>query len=200
MSGNGAKPERKFQINPGPLRVVPAAYRKAWEDLAKEVALDIPEGFRRKWTRAETARVILADSSESYDDLAAELGRTAGAIRYRRMAMIHLVRDEYDAGERVQQYRSDPKAHHKHHDYHQIDELLRDLGIFKMPVSHQLAIAQPLQQPRAGWRGDGTSAALAGGDELRELQAEFKRIAQESSDEAKQDQTTATTGGPSDGR
>jgi hypothetical protein len=167
-----------LQINPGPLKVVPAAYRRAWEELAKEVTIDVPAGFRRRWTRAETARVVMADPEESYEDLARELARTAGAIRYRRMAMIHLLRNEYDAAERVSLYRSDPKAHHKHHDYHQVDELMRDLGIYDMPVSHQLEIARPLRQPHASWRGDGTGAALSGGDELRELREEFRRISQ----------------------
>jgi hypothetical protein len=180
VPGGAAKPgERKLQINPGPLKVVPAAYRRAWEDLAKEVTIDVPTAFRRRWTRAETARVVMADPTESYDELAGELARTAGAVRYRRMAMIHLLRNEYDASDRVSMYRSDPKTHHKHHDYHQVDELLRDLGIYDMPVSHQLAIARPLRQPHASWRGDGTSAALSGGDELRELREEFRRISQE---------------------
>jgi hypothetical protein len=170
---------KKFQINPGPLRIVPAAYRKAWENIAQEVELDVPKGFRRRWTRAETVRVIMADPEESYEDLAAELARTAGAVRYRRMAMIHLLRSEYEAADRVAQYRSDPKVHHKHHDYHQVDDLLRELGVYDMPVTHQMAIARPLQQPRAGWRGDGTSAALSGTDELRDLRNEFRRITQE---------------------
>lgn len=169
----------RFQINPGPLKIVPAAYRKAWEELAKEVAIDVPEGFRRKWTRADTARVILADPTESYEELAGELDRTPGAIRYRRMAMVHLIRGEHGAPERVAQYRSDPKTHHKHHDYHQVDELLRELGIFDMPVAQQFAIAQPLQQPRAGWRGDGTGAVLGGGDELKALRHEFRRLSHE---------------------
>ena len=170
-------PRRKFQINPGPLKVVPSAYRKAWEDLAKEVAVDVPDGFRRKWTRTDTARVILAEPDESYDDLAIELGRTPGAIRYRRMAMIHLVRGEHGAQERATDYRDDPKTHHKHHDYYQVDELLRDLGVYDMPVAQQFELARPLRQPTAGWRGDGTSAVLAGGDDIRALRREFRRLA-----------------------
>jgi hypothetical protein len=170
------KHRSRFAINPGPLKIVPAAYRKAWENLAKEVDIDVPKGFRAKWTRADTARVILADPSESYDDLAQELGRTPGAIRYRRQAMVHLLRGEHGAPERVADYRADPRKHHKHHDYHQVDELLHELGIFDMPVSQQFAIAQPLQQPRGGWRGDGTGAALADGDDLRELRKEIKRL------------------------
>jgi hypothetical protein len=47
------------------------------------------------------------------------------------------------APEQVAMYRSDPKANHKHHDYYQVDELLRKLGIYDMPLSQQFAIAQP---------------------------------------------------------
>jgi len=177
MTTRRSQGRRKFHINPGPLKIVPAAYRKAWEDLAKEVALDVPPGFRRKWTRAETARVILAEPEESYDDLASELQRTPGAIRYRRMAMIHLLREEHGAHERVEQYRSDPKVHHKHHDYYQVAELLRELGIYNMPVAQQLELAQELQQPSRGWRGDGTSAALAGHGSVSQLRREFRQLA-----------------------
>lgn len=187
-----AKAGRRFQINPGPLKLVPASYRKAWEELAKEVEIDVPIGFRQKWTRAETARVILADPEESYEDLAKELNRSPGAIRYRRQAMIHLIRGEHGAPERVSQYRSDPVAHHKHHDYHQVDELLRELGIYELPVAHQFSIAQPLRQPRASWRGDGLGAVLGGGDELKELRDEFKRLMSEARAARKRDDANRT--------
>jgi hypothetical protein len=171
---------RRFQINPGPLKVVPAAKRKAWQELAREVTLDVPRQFRRKWTRTETARVILADPAESYAELAEELGRSPGAVRYRRMAMIHLIRDEHGAQERVKKYRGDPAEHHKHHDYHQVDQLLRELGIYELPISQQFEIAQPLQQPRAGWRGDGLGAAVADAGDIHALRAEFRRLIEES--------------------
>ena len=183
MSADGAA--RKFQINPGPLEVVPAARRNAWHKLAQDVELDVPSGFRARWTHADTARVITAEPGETYDDLAAELGRTAGAIRYRRQAMVHLIRDEAGAHDRVDLYRSDPKLHHKHHDYHQVDELLEELGIYEMPVSQQFEIARPLQQPRSGWRGDGTSSALAN-DELRLLREEIRRLSRASRGRATQ--------------
>jgi hypothetical protein len=176
---------RKFQINPGPLEVVPAARRNAWHRLAQDVELDIPSGYRKRWTRTDTARVITAEPSETYDDLAAELVRTSGAIRYRRQAMVHLLRDEAGARARVELYRSDPKMHHKHHDYHQIDELLEDLGIYEMPVSQQFEIAQPLQQPRSSWRGDGTSSALAG-VALRQLREEIRRLSRATRDHREQ--------------
>jgi hypothetical protein len=176
MTEEGLENGRRFQINPEPLKIVPAAHRKAWEELAREVAVDIPPEFRQKWTRAATARVILAEPTESYEHLAKELNRSPGAVRYRRQAMIHLLKDEHGAKERVADYRSDPKTHHKHHDYYQIDELLRELGIYEMPVVEQFELATPLQQPSAGWRGDGLSAVVAGGDQIRSLRAEFRRL------------------------
>lgn len=176
MTGYNGK--TRLGINPGPLEIVPAERREAWERIAHEVAVDVPPGWRSKWTDGDTLRVILADASETYDDLAEELGRTPGAIRYRRQAMIHLVRGEAGAPERVADYHADPKRHHKQHDYAQVDGLLRDLGIYDMPVSQQFEIARPLQQPKSSWRGDGMTAALAGGDQLRALRAEIRRLSQ----------------------
>jgi hypothetical protein len=175
MTEAGSANGRRFQINSEPLQIVPAAHRKAWEELAREVALDIPAEFRQKWTRAATARVILAEPTESYEDLAKELNRSPGAVRYRRQAMIHLLKDEHGAKERANAYREDPKIHHKHHDYFQVDELLRELGIYEMPVVEQFALARPLRQPSAGWRGDGLSA-VTGGRETSSLRAEFRRL------------------------
>jgi hypothetical protein len=170
---------RKFQINPGALEIVPAERRQWWRDLAAEVEIDIPTKFRRKWTRAETARVILADPTEAYEELAKELNRTPGAIRYRRQAMIHLIREEHHARERAAAYRSDPKLHHKHHDYYQVDEVLREMGIYDLPVSHQFQVAQPLRQPRGGWRGDGTAAVTRGSDLVVLLRDEVRRMIRE---------------------
>lgn len=166
---------RRFQINPGPLEIVPAARREAWQQLAREVELDVPSHFRKKWSRPDTARVILAEPHETYEEVGEEIGRTPGAVRYRRQAMVHLLKDEHGAPERVEAYRSDPKANHKHHDYFQVDELLRDLGIYDLPASQQFELAEPLQQPSVSWRGDGLSAAL-GGNGVRALRAEFRRL------------------------
>lgn len=170
-NGNG----RRFQINPGPLEIVPAARREAWQQLAREVELDVPSHFRKKWTRPDTARVILAEPQETYEEVGDEINRTPGAVRYRRQAMVHLLKDEHGAQERVEAYRSDPKAHHKHHDYFQVDGLLRELGIYDLPASQQFELAEPLRQPNASWRGDGLSAAL-GGSGVRALRSEFRRI------------------------
>jgi hypothetical protein len=175
MTKAGSTNGRRFQINSEPLQIVPAAHRKAWEELACEVAVDVPAEFRQKWTRAATARVILAEPAESYEELAMELNRSPGAVRYRRQAMIHLLKDEHGAKARASAYRNDPKAHHKHHDYYQVDELLRELGIYEMPVVEQFALARPLRQPSAGWRGDGLSA-VTGGRQVSSLRGEFRRL------------------------
>ncbi|MFD4670724.1 hypothetical protein ACFWNN_13385 [Lentzea sp. NPDC058450] len=83
------------------------------------------------------------------------------------MVMVYLLRDEHGAHERAQAYRDDPKENHKHHDYYHVDKVLEEFGFYSMLVSEQFAIAKPLRQPSASWRGDGTSSAL--GSELRDL-------------------------------
>lgn len=158
---------RRLQINPDALRIVPEAHRNAWNGLARQPKLDVAERFRKKWTDPETLYVILADPSESYIEIATRIHRSPGAVRYRRMAMVHLLRDEHGARERVQAYCDDPKVNHKHHDYYHVDKVLEEFGFYSMLVSEQFAIAKPLRQPSVSWRGDGTSGAL--GSELREL-------------------------------
>lgn len=44
--------------------------------------------------------------------------------------------------------------------------------------------AQPLQQPNASWRGDGTGALVGGSSDLDALRAEIKRLMQERPSEA----------------
>jgi hypothetical protein len=118
----------RLQINPRALRVVPENYRRAWTDLGRSVAFDVASRFRQKWTELETLKVITAQPTETYAEVAEELGRSPGGVRYRRQAMIHLLRDEHGAKDRVQAYREDPKANHKHHDYFQVDEVLSKYG------------------------------------------------------------------------
>jgi hypothetical protein len=176
-------PARRLRLNPEALRVVPDEQRSFWEKMVAEVELDIAHKFRKRWSTVETVRVILADPAETYENVAKELGRSPGAVRYRRMAMIHLLREEAGAPERVKAYIDDPKANHKQHDYFQVHEALRELGMYELPVFEQFGLAQPLQQPSASWRGDGTSAALAGGsvllDEVRRLLQEVRHAAPE---------------------
>jgi hypothetical protein len=173
--GTNGKP-RRLRLNPEPLKIVDASQRAFWEKVTDEVELETAGKFRKRWTLAETIRVITADPSETYAELGAELDRSPGAIRYRRMAMVHLLRDEHDAHDRVKAYKEDPKLHHKFHDYAQVYEALAGLGILARPVHEQFELAQPLQQPSRGWRGDGTSAVLNGGGGLQQIRDEIKRL------------------------
>src|SRR4051794_33247238 len=178
MTGEGATngSPRRLQLNPEPLRIVDASQRAFWEKVTDEVELVTAGKFRKRWTLAETIRVITADPSETYADLGAELDRSPGAVRYRRMAMVHLLRDEHGALDRVRAYKEDPKLHHKFHDYAQVHEALDGLGFLARPVNEQFALAQPLQQPTGGWRGDGTSAVLNGGNGVGQIRDEIKRL------------------------
>jgi hypothetical protein len=174
----------RLQINPQALRVVPENYRRAWTELGRSVAFDVASRFRQKWTTTETLQVILADPSQTYAEVAEELGRSPGGVRYRRQAMIHLLRDEHGAKERAQAYRDHPRANHKHHDYFQVDEVLTEYGFYAMTVAEQFAIAKPLQQPSSGWRGDGTGSALAG--DIQNLKEAFKQLLRDARSEAQQ--------------
>lgn len=178
-AGGGDAPGRLLQFNSEALRVVPASRRRFWEQMAEEVEVDYAGKFRKKWSTTETARVILADPSETYDEVAAELERSPGAIRYRRMAMVHILREEHGAPERVEAYKKDPKANHKYHDYHQVHEVLEGLGVFDLPVTQQFEMAQPLQQPSASWRGDGSAASMSGGQGIKGLRDEVMRLLRE---------------------
>jgi hypothetical protein len=182
----------RLQINPQALRVVPENYRRVWTDLDRGVAFDVASRFRQKWTTTETLRVITADPTETYAEVAEELGRSPGAVRYRRQAMIHLLRDEHGAKERVHAYREDPRANHKHHDYFQVDEVLAEYGFYAMTVAEQFAIAKPLQQPSSSWRGDGTSSALA--SDMRILRETVQQVLHLARSEAEQRDGVAGTG------
>lgn len=176
---------RRLQLNPQALKLVPADHRRAWEDLGLQVQVDVASNHRRRWSAVETLRVILAGPEESYADVAEELDRSPGAIRYRRQAMIHLLREEHSARERADAYRQDPKTNHKHHDYFQVDEALRDYGFYSRTVSEQFDMAQPLRQPSSSWRGDGTSKALAAGTTT--LREDVMRLLREARSQGEQD-------------
>lgn len=159
--GNQGDPKRRLQVNPDTLRLVPAEKREFWEKLAEDVEINIASQFGKRWTMLATLTVILATPDETYEDVARALNRSPGAVRYRRQAMIHLLRDEHSAVDRVEAYRSDPKKFHKYSDYAQVAEALEHVGYFDLPVREQFALAVPLGQPSKSWRGDGSSAALA---------------------------------------
>lgn len=158
---NSNVPRGRLQVNPDALRLVPAGRREFWEKLAEDVEIHTASQFGMRWTTLATLTVILATPDETYEDVARSLHRSPGAIRYRRQAMIHLLRDEHSAVDRVESYKSDPKKYHKYSDYAQVAEAIENLGYFELPVREQFALAVPLGQPSKSWRGDGSSAALA---------------------------------------
>lgn len=176
MGADANNRARRLQINPEPLKIVDASRRAFWERLAHEVEIETAGKFRKRWSLSETVRVVTADPSETYSDLAKELDRSPGGIRFRRQAMIHLLRDEHGAMDRVRAYREDPKANHRYHDYAQIHETLENLGWLELPVSQQFELAQPLRQPSAAWRGDGTSAALSASSSVKKIREDVRRL------------------------
>jgi hypothetical protein len=175
MGDSGGAP-RRLRINPEPLKVVDGAKRDFWEKVTDEVQLDTAGKFRKRWTLADTIRVITADPTETYADVGAELDRSPGAVRFRRMAMVYLLRDDHDATDRVRAYRDNPKLHHRYHDYAQVYEALEGIGWLQLTVTEQFALALPLQQPTAGWRGDGTSAVLNSSSKATQLREEIQRL------------------------
>jgi hypothetical protein len=170
---------RRMQLNPEPLKVVDATRRRFWEELAGEVQISVADRFRKRWTLAETVRVISARPDETYEDVAKEINRTPGGVRYRRMAMVHLLREEHGAPERVHAYEANPKNNHKQHDYWQVHATMKELGLYDLPAYKQIELAKELRQPSKSWRGDGTSAALASGDYLKEIRDRVKQLMRE---------------------
>jgi hypothetical protein len=187
--GDRVKLTSKMQLNPEPLKVVDISNRRFWEEMAAEVKLDVAQRFRKRWTKAETLRVISASPEETYDDVAKEINRTPGGVRYRRMAMVHLLREEHGAPERVQAYEADPKAAHKFHDYWEVHNTMKELGLYDLPAWQQIDLAKELRQPSKSWRGDGTSAALANGDLLTEVRHKVMQLIEEAKANAGQQPT-----------
>jgi hypothetical protein len=155
---------------------VSAERRRFWEQLREHVEVQAAEKFGKKWTELETLRVIAATPDETYEALAAELGRSPGAVRYRRMAMVHLLRHEHGAPERVGAFLDDPKTYHKQADYAQVHRVLEEYGYYARPIREQFALAQPLLQPSSSWRGDGTSAALNAATERNEVRRLLREL------------------------
>jgi hypothetical protein len=142
-------------------RLVRAEDRDWWTKLSEGARIRFAQHQGKKWTDEETRRVIEADpATTDYFSLAAEMGRSPGALRIRRSHMIHILRDEYGYAQKARDYLQDPKKHHKVADIGQIYRNLDALGILGLPVSDQWAIAKHLKQPSGSWRGDGTSAVL----------------------------------------
>lgn len=176
---NGGRRTGRLVVNPDALRIVPAERRQFWERLQRDVKLDIADKFGKRWSVLETLRVITATPDESYEEVARELGRTPGAVRYRRQAMIHLLRHEHGAPERVADYMADPKGNHKQHDYFQVHKILEEYGYYDRPVTDQFKLAHPLRQPKTSWRGDGTSAVVHGAAERDEVKRLLRAMREE---------------------
>jgi hypothetical protein len=143
------------------IKVVPAEDRQWWDGLTGPARARVASNYRKKWTDEETRQLVLADpDSDDYYELAARMGRTPGGLRWRRSAMVHLLRDEYGSIPKAQAYLDDPKQHHKWADIGQVYRVMRELGLFDLPVHEQFALARHLPQPTGSWRGDGTSGVM----------------------------------------
>lgn len=143
------------------IKLVPAEDRQWWDGLTEPARARVASNYRKKWTDEETRLLVLADPDcDDYYELAARMGRTPGGLRWRRSAMVHLLRDEYDSVPKAQAYLDDPKQHHKWADIGQVYRIMRELGLFDLPVHEQFALARHLPQPTGSWRGDGTSEVM----------------------------------------
>lgn len=162
------------------IKLVPASERDWWQRLDSPAKMRFAERRRKKWTDDETQLLILADPDEDdYYELAAELGRSPGAVRMRRSQMVHLLRDDYGYPDKAKAYLEDPKTHHKFADIGQVYVNLERLGFFELPVHEQLARARHLKQPSNGWRGDHAEEVLRGrrasADSVRARLAEIRK-------------------------
>ena len=139
------------------MRLIPRASREVWyRDRPAEIK--VPKGYRRKWTDDETEQVIRVTPSsfKSYQEFADSLDppRTAGAVRWRKSIVIHLLDGETYAIRRAE------SGNHKYHDWAQVHRVLKERGYYGLPVSQQMEYARHLPMPSASWRGDGTQAVL----------------------------------------
>lgn len=136
---------------------VPRVAREIWYE-NRQADIDVPKGYRRKWSDEDTEKVIRAMPEEygTYQKLAAsfEPPRTPGAVRWRKAIAIHLLNREPYAVERAQ------SGLPKHHDWAQVHQVLRERGYYDLSVSEQMQYARHLGMPRPSWRGDGTQAVL----------------------------------------
>lgn len=143
------------------IKIVPAEDREWWSHLPTEARIRVADRYRKRWTDEETRRIVTADpDTTDYYALGEQMGRTPGALRWRRALMTHLLKDEYGWTAKAELYIADPKKHHKYADAGQLYRILKDLGWLDRPVSEQFALGRHLQQPKPGWRGDNTGAVL----------------------------------------
>lgn len=154
--GGGLLPEDHSDI-----KIVPDEDREWWAKLPREAKVRVAERYRKRWSDDETLLLVQADpDTADYYTLGAQMGRTPGSLRWRRSLMIHLLKDEYGWAAKAKAYVSDPKRNHKYADVGQMHAVMKKLGMLELPVSVQFELARHLKQPKAGWRGDNTSAVL----------------------------------------
>jgi hypothetical protein len=145
-----------------PIKVVGREKREFWERIeTKPVRIGVARNHGKKWTKDQIKRIITANpENDTYQTLAAELGRSDGSVRLIRTWAGHMLKGEYEQDWRRWVESTDPRVRANKHDRILIYEVLEELGYFDLSISQQFKLARPLPQPRAGWRGDRTGEAL----------------------------------------
>ena len=155
QGGNGKKQgslPQKREMTP-----VPRASREVWNS-GKKPTIDVPVGYRTRWTDDDTEAVIRAtpEDYDSYEELAKSLSapRTPGAVRLRKDMTIRLL-DERDYALNLAL-----SGNHRHHDWAQVYRVLQERGYMTLPISQKMHYARHLRVPNGSWRGDGTQTVL----------------------------------------
>ncbi len=146
-----------------PLRVTDKDKRSVFHKVEENrvAQLGIPEKHGKRWSEEDVARVVSATpENDTYRELAAELGRSDGAIRHVRAWAGHILRGEYEDKWRAWIASTDSRVRANKHDVILIHSVLRSLGYLDRPVTEQFRLARPLGQPSGSWRGDRTGRAL----------------------------------------
>lgn len=161
-----------------PIKLVPRERREFWQQIPSEADIGKAPRYRAKWSEEEVKRLIRADpAKESYKSLSQEMGRSPGALHWRRDLMIRILRGEPYALEYV------ASNDHKRADWRQVHKVLKNLGYLDLPVVEQFSLAVHLQQPSTSWRGDYTQTVLkekkVGRQRLKEQIKEVKNERQQ---------------------
>jgi hypothetical protein len=168
-----------------PIRAVPRQKREWWERLGKPVSISVGRNHGQRWSEEDIERIILASPErDTYQSLAAELGRSDGAVRKMRTWAGHILKGEY-----AEQWGSwvesdDRRVRANKHDVILLHKVLKERGYLDLPITEQFRLARPLPQPRAGWRGDRTGEALRRRKQrVRQIQALIAGKAEEAASE-----------------
>jgi hypothetical protein len=174
-----------LEKNTLPIRIVPRRKRQLWEDSkSHSVHADRPPKHGDKWSEEDILRIVLAKpGTDTYQDLAKELGRSDGAVRRMRVWASHILKGEYADRWLAWVESSDPKTRANKHDVILIYKVLKEAGYLDLSVTEQFRLAQPLPQPRGGWRGDRTGeASRRRRKEFLKLQALVGQVQKEGTD------------------